>query len=267
MTGIKIVYTEHSVWQYLELGWLRKAIAIFLLIRVDAVVAISIQLLEYYNQNPFISKNKIALIINGIDRERFKKFDNSKLKKKLGFSLQDKLIGTVANLRPEKNHKVLIKAFKSLAVKDEKLHLILVGLDCMNGKIQQYAFQSGVTNQIHFLGARNDIPEILNILDVFCLPSKHEGLPLTVLESMACGIPVIGADVIGINEVITNNMNGLLFPKDDEKALSKKILTILTKEKIRVSLIKVGLNYVKENYCLEDKIVQYDSLFQSLMQK
>ena len=263
MTDIKIVYTEHSVWQYLELGWIKKMLCNFILFRVEALVAISNQLVHFYQKNFFVSSRKVHLIINGIDLDKFKKLDNITSKKALGFESKDYLVGIIANLRPEKNHKILIKAFSRVAVNNERMHLVLVGLDLMNGELQEYAIQFGLPMQIHFLGSREDIPDILNALDIFCLPSKHEGLPLTVLEAMACGVPVIGSDVMGINEVVKDNENGLLF-KDDDKMLSEKIKMLMADKEKTQSFISAGQEFVKENYCLDQKMNQYISLFEML---
>lgn len=266
-TGIKIVYTEHSVWQYLELGWGKKLLSNMLLSNVDAVVAISKQLFDYYADNYFVSAKKNHLIINGIDLNRFHKLNNSSFKESLGFKPEDKLIGLVANLRPEKNHKVLIRSLSRIVKNDKSIHLVFAGIDYMDGELHEYSEQFGVSDRVLFLGSRDDVPDILNILDVFCLPSKNEGLPLSILEAMACGVPVVGSNVMGINEVVTDNMTGLLFPYDDETALCEKINLLLSEHEVSETIIAKSLEYVKENYCLEDKMDQYFSLFQTLVNK
>ena len=265
ITGIKLIYTEHSVWQYLEMGVLKKILSYFLLWNTDAIVAISKQLIQYYSDSPFISRKKISLIINGIDLMRFKSIDSTMLKKQLGFKSDDILIGMVANIRPEKNHKILISAFSEISRILTNSHLLLIGLDCMDGEVQRFALSMKNAERIHFLGPREDIPDILNILDVFCLPSVHEGLPLTILEAMACGVPIIGSDVMGINEVITDKTNGLLFPDGDETVLAEKIKMIIKNDSLRIQLRRAGIAYVKENYCLDNKIKEYISLFQKLL--
>ena len=267
MTVIKLIYTEHSVWQYREMGTFKRILSNFLLWNTDAVVAISNQLLQYYYDNTFVSKGKIQVIINGIDLVRFKCADCTMLKMELGFKQDDILIGMIANLRPEKNHKVLISAFSKLSESLTDSHLLLVGLDCMDGEIHRYATDMGGAGRIHFLGPREDVPDLLNILDVFCLPSVHEGLPLTILEAMACGVPVVGSDVLGINEVVTDNVNGLLFSSGDETMLADKIKMIIRSDLLRTRLHRAGLAYVKENYCLDCKIREYECLFHTLLRK
>jgi glycosyltransferase involved in cell wall biosynthesis len=134
----------------------------------------------------------------------------------------------------------------------------------MNGEIQQFAAQNDVQDKILFLGKRDDIPELLNVFDVFCLPSIHEGLPLTILEAMAAGVPVVGANVMGINEVIVDGSNGLLFAAGNLDSLVEKLTLVLTDMELGNRLSSAGRDFVVKNYALEDKVNQYQELFASL---
>lgn len=267
MTGIKIIYTEHSVWQYRQMSGIKKQLCNLLLWKATAVVAISKQLFKYYVNNPFISRKKIHLIVNGVDLSRFRKYTAPSIKKELGFKQDDVVVGMIANLRPEKNHKVLISAFSRLADDLIHSHLVLVGLDCMNGEIQKLAAGTGCKERIHFLGNRENVEDLLNAFDVFCLPSIYEGLPLTILEAMACEVAVVGADSMGINEIISHNQNGLLFETGNDKMLAETLKLVLQDEGLRNRLQQAGLSYVKVNYCLDTKIREYQKLFASLSNK
>lgn len=264
MTCIKIVHTEHSVWQYLEMDPLQKVLSNYILWRSSAVIAISKQLYQYYNNNKFVSAKKTHLIVNGIDLSRFKRRVDCSLRKKMGFADTDILIGMVANIRPEKNHKFLISAFANLHKKINNSHLILVGLDCMNGEVHQYASASGCGPSIHFWGSREDVADILYAFDVFCLTSVHEGLPLTVLEAMACGVPVVGADVLGINEVISDNETGLLYDADNEAMLVEKLMKIIRDSSLRTFLSQAALEHVQQQFDLNKKIEAYEKLYTQL---
>lgn len=267
MTDIMIVYTEHSVWQYQEMNRVRKILLKFILRNTSVVIAISKQLFYFYKISGIVSVDKIKLIINGIDLSRFQINYNS-IKSKLNIPPNDKMIGMIANIRPEKNHKLLISAFSRLVNIDHfNLRLILVGLDRMNGDVQRYANDTRCSDRIHFLGSRTDVADILNSLDVFCLPSSYEGLPLTILEAMACGVPVIGANVMGINEVITHNVNGLLFDSGDGQMLYESLKKIIEDDCLRLRLKEAGVEFVKENYNLDDKIKEYEELFQYMYAK
>lgn len=263
-TEVKLAYTEHSVWQFQELNARMKILSNFLLWRTDAIIAISQKLLQYYRDNPCVSRNKIHLIKNGIDLSHFKKVLDRNTKRELGLGTDDILIGTVANLRPEKNHKVLISAFALLPNKLPNVHLLFVGQDYMDGEVQRFAATFACASRIHFLGPLGDVTDILNVLDVVCLPSVHEGLPLTILEAMACEVPVVGSNVMGINEVIIHEENGLLFEANNEAMLAEVLERMLSDRALRDRLKKSGLDYVRKYYSLDDKMKDYQNLFHLL---
>jgi glycosyltransferase involved in cell wall biosynthesis len=261
---VKVVYTEHSRWQLEQLSPLEKIVNRVLLARTEAVVAISRQIEEYYLRTLLLRKKKVHLIGNGIDIGRFGKRNSRRLRQNLHIAEHEKVVGMVANLRPEKNHAVLITAFSEVAGSLKDAKLLLVGLDCMGGEVQRLAAQSNASDKILFLGQRDDIPELLGAFDIFCLPSIYEGLPLTILEAMAAGVPVIGADVLGINEVVVPEVNGLLFPGNDAKKLSQLILRALTDRSLRDRLSSAGRQYVDEHYNLDRQIEKYETLFRTV---
>jgi len=263
-TSIKLIYTEHSRWQLEQLPIAKKILNIIMLRKSDALVAISKQIEDYYLHRLRINPIKICQISNGVDLDIYKKKVESKIKQDIGLQLHEKTIGMVANLRPEKNHKLLISAFVNVVKVMKDVRLILIGLDCMNGEIQSFANQTSVSDKIHFLGQREDIPELLSILDIICLPSQYEGLPLTILEGMACGVPVVGSDVLGISEVVEHDVNGLLFPLNDERKLTDTLLLVLNDSKLRDRFSKDGRLFVIQNYSLDKKVGEYERLFRSI---
>lgn len=263
-TGMKLVYTEHSRWQLEQLGGAKRIMNRILLKKTDAIVAISNQIQDYYLNTLYLNNEKVFLIINGIDWARFQNSAHDSLREELGIKADEKVVGMVANLRPEKNHKLLISAFSKVAQELRNVRLVLVGLDCMQGEIHRLAATSDISDKILILGERNDVPDLLKAFDVFCLPSIYEGLPLTILEAMAAGVPVIGSDVIGINEVISHNVNGILFPKNHEMALAENIKRLLVDDGLRIRLAKEGQVFVRRNYSIDEKIKEYDELFRGL---
>ena len=256
-----MLFTEHSTWQLEKLDLARKVLNKMLFRKVDGFIAISGQIKEYYLGKLKLDENKVHLITNGIDLNHFKKADGSYKKMGLGFKREDKIIGMVANIRPEKNHKMLLSAFFKIAEEIKNVHLVLVGLDCMDGEILRIIEKCEITDRIHFLGQREDVAEILNIFDIFCLTSFYEGLPVSLLEAMACEVPVVGSNVIGINEVIKDKENGFLFPIDDEEMLVNILESLLIDDELRRTIGRRGRVFVEENYNLERKIMDYDALF------
>jgi glycosyltransferase involved in cell wall biosynthesis len=260
----KMVYTEHSRWQLEELSFGENLLNRVMIDRADAVLAISRQIEDYYLRNLRLKREKVRHIGNGIDLAHFRRKDGQSLRQSLGIGAKERVIGMVANLRPEKNHKLLISAFSRMARLLQDVKLVLVGTDCMNGEIQKYAVLANVSDRVLFLGQRDDIPELLSVFDVFCLPSIHEGLPLTVLEAMAVGVPIVGSDVMGINEVIENGSTGLLFPAGDEEKLAERLTLILTDKGLSNRLSSAGRDFVTRNFSLDGKVEEYQQFFNSL---
>jgi glycosyltransferase involved in cell wall biosynthesis len=261
---VKMVYTEHSRWQLEELSFGENLINRVMIARADAVLAISRQIEDYYLRKLRLKREKVRHIGNGIDLAHFKRKDGQSLRQSLGIGANERVIGIVANLRPEKNHKLLISAFSRVAEVLKDVKLVLVGTDCMNGEIQKYAIMAKVSDRVLFLGQRDDIPELLSVFDVFCLPSIHEGLPLTVLEAMAVGVPIVGSDVMGINEIIKDGSTGLLFPAGDDEKLAERIIGALTDKGLSHGLSCAARELVVRRFSLDNKVQEYQELFNSL---
>ena len=260
--SMKVIYTEHSRWQLEMLPFHFKLLNVIMLINSEGIVAISEQIRNYYETMIGVRRNKVHLIKNGIDIQLFENAKRSDLRRELNIGERAKIIGMVANIRSEKNHKLLISAFSTIAREVDDAFLVMVGLDFMNGAVQLYANETGLRDRIFFLGERDDVPELLKTFDLFCLPSIHEGMPLTLLEAMAAGVPVIGSDVLGINEVIEHNVNGLLFRGNDERDLAERVIQLLNNEEMRSRFSRTAKSHARQNYSLDNSINEYDRLFQ-----
>jgi glycosyltransferase involved in cell wall biosynthesis len=265
--GIGLVYTEHSRWQLEELPLMKKFINRVLLEKAGAIVAISKQISDYYIHFLKVESGKIHLISNGVDIGLYKKKNSHYFRQKLNIGINEKVVGIIANLRPEKNHKLLIAAFSDVAANIKDVRLVIVGWDCMNGEVQRIASTSSAAEKIIFLGRREDVPDVLSTFDVFCLPSVHEGLPLTLLEAMASGIPVVGSDVLGINEIVKNDVNGMLFPNNDRVALFDLLCSLLKDENLRNRLSNTAFPFVEREFSLDEKVKDYEKLFSSLSRR
>ena len=123
-------------------------------------------------------------------------------KKELGVG-NKKVIGHIGRFNEQKNHFFLIKIFKRLAEMDSTIHLILVGDGNLKSPIESEVNRLGLENRVNFLGLRDDIPEILQVVDIFLFPSLYEGLPLTMIEAQAAGIKIVASNTISKEADIT----------------------------------------------------------------
>jgi len=232
--------------------------------RVDAAVGITDVVSNYYRDQLCVPLDKIRTIYNGIPLKKFVGCDREAKRKALGFTPSDKLIGIIANLRPVKNHATLLRAFGIMSAELADAHLVLVGDGETREGLESLARELGLAHRIHFLGARLDAHEIMQILDLYCLPSTYEGLPLSVLEAWAAGKPVVGTDVKGIRDLITHQKNGILVPLEDPAALSESIVGVFRDEELQARLARNGSLKVKQ-FDASQMIAQYEQLYLDLV--
>jgi len=171
----------------------------------------------------------------------------------------------VGNLRKEKNQELLIRALAIMKDMGRSFKALFVGDGPCRSDLEMLAAELKVDEEIIFLGTRRDVPHLYWLLDIYCLTSRFEGLPLTLLEAMAAEVPVIGTDVIGIREVISNNENGVLVPDNDPEELAKAILMLAESVTLRNTLAEHGRRLVCDQYNLTKFVRNYQRLFQRLI--
>ena len=184
---------------------------------------------------------KIRLVPNAIDTERFRP----------GKKQDDNLITWVGRFVPEKGVQYLIEAARIVANEFRDVRFILVGYGPLETKIMKLAFDHGLLNKfVFFTGAldRDEVAKVLGKSRIFVFPSLKEGLPVSVLEAMASGLSVIGSDIEGINDVISDQYNGLLVPSKNPKALASAISTLLNDRSLGKKMGKNARQSMTEKY-------------------
>jgi glycosyltransferase involved in cell wall biosynthesis/2-polyprenyl-3-methyl-5-hydroxy-6-metoxy-1,4-benzoquinol methylase len=162
--------------------------------------------------NPFFPSERIVTVRNGLNLEHMRLDDSpQQLREKiLPGQTNEFWFGTLGRLSAVKNQECLIRAFARVAADDDRVRLLLAGRGELEEHLKNLAQEMGVSERVTFLGFRRDVPQILNALDVFLLPSLREGLPLSLLEAMAAGRPVIASRVGGIPEIFDATEMGCL---------------------------------------------------------
>jgi len=219
LLGIKkriIIY--HDTHKMSAIRWvIRKIFSLNLSYKIIAVAPnVKKFLINYWG----ISKDKVIIILNGID---FQKFELGKK------SLEPNLIlGFIGRFVPDKNPECFLR---SLVVLKKKYNLepevIMVGGGKLELNLKQFASHNNLNN-IEFTGLANDIVKWLKKIDVLIVPSKEEGLPLIVLEGLASNKIVVASNIRSIKDLISSGKNGILFREGDANSLSKKLKDLLT---------------------------------------
>ena len=189
----------------------------------------------------------MLIINNGVDIYKFKPQPKSRIMmQKFGLTSDDLVIGMVSSLTYEKNHKMAIDAFKK--INSHKTKLLIVGDGILKEVIQNQVLNAGLKEKIVFTGSQNDIAEILSLFDVFLMPSLKEGLPMAMLEAMACGKAVIASRVGEIPNVVSHNQNGLLVEPENLKQLTNAIKYIIKNQEAVSKYGQCARKTVEENY-------------------
>ena len=162
----------------------------------------------------------------GIDENKFNfkmtKKEKSEMRKSLGLKDDDFVLINVARLDKNKNQGFLIDVMKELLKEHDNIHLLLVGPDELNGVYQKQA--ENIKNNVHFLGYRSDIPELLKISDVAVSTSKREGLPVNIMEAMCVGLPIVALDVRGVRDLIEDEKHGFIITTNKQAQFIEKLL-------------------------------------------
>lgn len=245
-----IIVTEQNVdvWK----KWYHKVIDRFLFRWTRYVICVSGDVLNFYHNNFGLSFAKLRMIPNAIDLKLFDINEKySGLRNSLNLPNDAFLFVCPARLHPQKAHQVLINAAKILIVQGHtRFHILLVGDGERREELCQLVASEGLSQQVHFLGLRQDIPEILLQCDAFLLSSDYEGLSLAILEGMAARLPIIATDVGGNSQLVQNGINGYLSPPQDPGQLAVSMLKVIVDPDTARIFGLVGREIVEESYSI-----------------
>ena len=207
------------------------------------------------------------VIPNGIPTNEFAcpRTTRKEWRAKEGFRDDQVLFVCVARLEQQKNHALLLKAFAQGPASDSDAHLVLVGEGILREQLKEQAKSLGLNGQIHFLGVRNDIPEVLSAMDVFVMSSDWEGNPLSVMEAMASGLPIVSTAVGGIPDLLTNGKEGFLVRERDVQGLASAMALLLSKPEARRSMGAAAAQRAGENFDVSRMVREYEQLYENLI--
>ena len=238
-TKIPVITTEHDPF---ELSGMKKLIKKSCLSKTSSTIVISADNYRFLDEYYEFPKERLELVHNGIEIGSF--LDNHD-KADLPVEKGSIIITCIAELHHRKGHRYLLEAFRKLQAHVAQLHLVLVGSGPAERELRdQYA---QVPN-VHFLGWREDIPQVLKASDVFVLPSLKEAFGQVILEAMASGTAVVATNNGGIPDIIKDGVTGYLVAPASSQAIFDKITIILKSPEQKRDIEKAALTSVKENF-------------------
>lgn len=265
-----LVYTEHSESDVLSATG-RWRIAGSCLLRSCQAIGVTERVSRTLTSHFRLHPEKVHTIRNGVDVELLGLAveKRERARQRYGFGPKDILIGQVANFRRNKNHLFLLNAFREVARQRSDTKLVFVGEgtadpDNSEPAVMAYIRDHGLSDRVHLLGYQPDVTDLLGMMDVFCLVSYREGLPLSLLEAMAAGLPAVGTNIEGIRGVIQPEVNGLMVAPDDVPDLALALRRLVTDADLRRRMGAASRQIANEKYTLQRCVAETKQLFLSL---
>lgn len=268
-SGLRKFGFSHKTWLFRWFLRFRNTI----LKKADAFSAISPEIVSEWTSSG-IRFEKIRLIPNGTDTSRFfpaKSVEKIALRRKLSLPQNTKIAIYTGRLVTYKGLPLLVKVWDEIRRKHEKILLILAGtggLDIHNceADLREYVKANRLENQVVFTGAVLNVSEYLQASDVFVFPTENDAFPSSIVEAMACGLPVISTPVGAIKTIITHGETGLLIHPGDAGQLYQALGVMLSDEELASRLGKAASQSVQAQYSAEIISRKYLTLFQGLIE-
>jgi len=273
LPGVKRVHGEHGRDVFdldgtnHKYNLLRKAARLV----VQRYIAVSKDLERWLIDTVGVPPAKVRQIYNGVDQQKFRPREGDRpAVTPRGFLPEDALVlGTVGRLAEVKNQLSLLRATQRLLKIQpelaERLRLIVVGDGPMAGQIAQSVKDLGLERLAWLPGDRHDIPQLLQCMDVFLLPSLGEGISNTVLEAMASGLPVIATRVGGNPELVEDGWNGRLVPVADDEALAGAIADLTLHAEQRIAMGDRAFDRVRTSFDWQRTVAEYLDVYDRLL--
>ena len=239
---------------------------------IQTFISLSIEIKNYLINKVHIPENKIRIIINGVNCNKFKPMIQKSHISGYPFSMNENFIvvGTIGRMHGVKDQINLVKAFIYLITHKPQLkyflRLVMIGDGPLRNEALNYLLHSGVIDLVWLPGERHDIAEILNIIDIFVLPSYSEGISNVILEAMATGIPVIATNVGGNPELVINSKTGFLIEPKNPEAIAMSIEYYINNPDKIIEHGKCGFERANNEFSLDKMINSYIDVYVDLMQ-
>ena len=183
----------------------------------------------------------------------------------LGIEEEDLVIGTVGVLRSEKAIDALVRVMAGLRSRFPRLHLLIVGSGPERGNIEGLIENLGLSATVHLLGYRTDVPDLLRVFDVAVSCSQREGSPISVLEYMEAGLPVVATRVGGIPDLVQDRVTGLLVEPGDERALADALSELLQDPGRRVEMGHLARDRRRREFDIDVTVSRLVRLYEELV--
>ena len=262
LAGARLVHVEHEYFTFTRSRARRllKTLAPF----CHRLVVVGQEIKDYLVREVGLRPSRITVISNGVDLRRYTP-ESRGSRELFGFAGEDRLIGHVARLEPAKDQATLLHAFQTVLAAYPTARLVIIGDGSLRGDLEELARTLGIAKRVDFLGLRRDVADLLPHSECFVLSSLNEGLPLSILEAMACARPVVATAIGAIPSVVRHRITGLTVPPGDPAALAASLMAMLEYPDQARTMGLAARRLVQEEYDLDQTVRRYEAIYSSLL--
>jgi glycosyltransferase involved in cell wall biosynthesis len=213
-----------------------------------------------------VPRGKVQVVLNGIDTSVYRDASRrEEIRRSLAIPAEARVIGTVGRLNEVKRQDLLVRAFAEISRRRAEAWLLVVGDGPERSRLEELARELGVAERAVFAGYQANPEWFFAAMDAFALTSRHEGLPLALLEAWAAGLPVVSSAVGGIPKVVEHGRTGLLFESGDEAALVQALEQVLDDAALAERLAAAGREVAEARYSLSRMADDYSRIYTEAM--
>jgi glycosyltransferase involved in cell wall biosynthesis len=262
LSGVPCVATAHN--RHLQLHWMFN----------DLVIAVSEATRRFHRRANLVSRRRLVTIHNFVDQDRIIPADQEsrrRMRRSLGIGEQSPLVGTVADVIPDKGYPYLVQAVPRILAAVPQARFVFVGgqnrLPDYVARIKATAERLGVAAKILWTGHRSDIPDLLAAFDLFVAASVEESFGLAILEAMAAGLPVVATAAGGIPEVVRHGETGILVAPAQSDALADAVIRLLSDPALARRFGESGRRRVLTDFALEAQAARIEAALASVARR
>ncbi len=271
LAGVPVVvhtYHGHLLHGYYNpvTAWLLRLMERALGRWTDCIIAVSDQVKRDLIAYHVAPREKIAVMHLGFDLQPFLDCPAHRghFRRELGLTNGARLVGIVGRIFPIKNHRLFIDAASHVAARDPSARFVIVGDGVLRPAVEERARELGLADRVIFTGWRHDLPLIYADLDILVVSSNNEGTPVSVIEAMAAGRPVVGTRVGGLPDLIVHGQNGYLVDPQDADGLAEAILRLLNDQDTAHRMGRAGREAARQRFTIDRLASGMEQLYHRL---
>jgi glycosyltransferase involved in cell wall biosynthesis len=236
--------------------------------RQDLIIAISDHIARFTVARGVRDPGRVRRVYHGLEPPltRALEREGKRIRSELGIEADAFVVGNVGRLALQKGQRHLIAAMPLLLERVPQAHAVIAGGGDLEDYLRDLAAEAGVTDRVHVLGPRKDVPALMHAVDVFAMPSIWEGFGLVLLEAMAAGRPIVASRVATIPEVVVDEQTGLLVPPGDRLALAEGLARLALDRRLARRLGEAGRERLRAHFSIEKMVGDTELLYRELME-